>query len=121
MLAAAVQRAGLGDQLKQGKLTIFAPSDDAFRAAGYANVAAVNAAPAADLQRLLQYHVIASTVDASAFPTGVNTTYATLLPNTQPRQGSSLSIKQRLSRLIFLLRTGLFTSLTRCSLHLQSV
>ncbi|UFH52025.1 fasciclin domain-containing protein [Spirosoma sp. KNUC1025] len=83
MLSAAVQRAGLATSLGQGTLTVFAPTDDAFRAAGYADVNAVNAAQPADLQRLIQYHVLASRIDASAFPTAVNTTYQTLLADGQ--------------------------------------
>lgn len=78
-LAAAVQQAGLGADLKAGSLTIFAPSDDAFRAAGYASAAAVSAVPAADLKRILQYHVIGSQIDVAAFPTAVSTSYQTLL------------------------------------------
>ncbi|CCH52803.1 Transforming growth factor-beta-induced protein ig-h3 Short=Beta ig-h3 [Fibrisoma limi BUZ 3] len=82
-LAAAINRAGLGADLSQGLLTVFAPSDDAFRAAGFANVAAINAAQPADLKRILQYHVIGSRIDKSAFPTAVNTSYQTLLPNAR--------------------------------------
>jgi len=82
-LAAAINRAGLGADLSQGLLTVFAPSDEAFRAAGFANVAAVNAAQPADLKRILQYHVIGSRIDKSAFPTAVNTSYQTLLPNAR--------------------------------------
>ena len=78
-LAAAIQQAGLTADLKAGSLTIFAPSDDAFKAAGYANAAAVSAVPAADLKRILQYHVIASQIDVAAFPTAVNTSYQTWL------------------------------------------
>ena len=82
-LNAAVQRAGLADNLKQGTLTVFAPTDDAFRAAGYADVNAINAAQPADLQRLLQFHTLASRIDAAAFPTAVSTTYQTLLADGQ--------------------------------------
>lgn len=78
-LAAAIQQAVLGADLKAGSLTIFAPSDDAFRAAGYANAAAVSALPAADIKRIVQYHVIGSQIDVAAFPTAVNTSYQTLL------------------------------------------
>lgn len=78
-LAAAVARAGVGTEFDKGELTLFAPSDDAFKAAGYTNAAAVSAAPAADLQRILRYHVIGSRIDAAAFPTNVNTSYQTTL------------------------------------------
>ncbi|MGF7215113.1 putative surface protein with fasciclin (FAS1) repeats [Spirosoma lacussanchae] len=82
-LTAAIAQAGLVADVNKGALTIFAPSDDAFRAAGYASVAAVSAAPAADLKRILQYHVIGSLIDLSSIPTRVNTSYQTTLPNTQ--------------------------------------
>jgi uncharacterized surface protein with fasciclin (FAS1) repeats len=78
-LAAAIARAGLGAEVDKGELTLFAPTDDAFKAAGYASAAAVSAAPAADLQRILRYHVIGSRIDAAGFPTNVNTSYQTTL------------------------------------------
>lgn len=78
-LSAAIARAGLEQDLRSGSLTIFAPSDDAFKAAGYASAAAVSAANAADLKRILQYHVLGSQIDQAAFPTAVNTSYQTTL------------------------------------------
>ncbi len=77
ILEAAIARAGLTDEINKGGLTLFAPTDEAFQAAGYANAAAVTAAPAADLQRILRYHIIGSVIDLSAFPTAVNTSYQT--------------------------------------------
>jgi len=82
-LSAAIAQAGLTTDFNKGGLTIFAPSDDAFRAAGYASVAAVSAAPAADLKRILQYHVVGSVIDLSAIPTGVNTSYQTTLADSR--------------------------------------
>ncbi|QJW89521.1 fasciclin domain-containing protein [Spirosoma taeanense] len=82
-LAAAIAQAGLTAELNKAALTIFAPSDDAFKAAGYASVAAVSAAPAADLQRLLRYHVIGSLIDLSSIPTKVNTSYQTTLADAR--------------------------------------
>lgn len=79
LLEAAIARAGLADAINKSGITLFAPSDDAFRAAGFANVAAINAAPAGDLQRILQYHLVGSVIDLSAFPTAVNTSYQTSL------------------------------------------
>ena len=78
-LEAAIARAGLTDEINKGGITLFAPSDDAFRAAGYATAAAVSAAPAADLQRILRYHIVGSVIDLSAIPTAVNTSYQTNL------------------------------------------
>ncbi|GAB4043522.1 fasciclin domain-containing protein [Spirosoma litoris] len=83
MLAAAVAKAGLGSELNKGELTVFAPTDDAFKAAGYATTTAINALPASDLQRILRYHVIGSRIDLGAFPTNVNTSYQTTLADSR--------------------------------------
>lgn len=79
LLRAAVQRAGLADALRGGTLTVFAPTDDAFRAAGFADVAAINAAPVADLTTILQYHVVASRLPAASVPAAQNTAVQSLL------------------------------------------
>lgn len=83
LLSAAIARAGLATEFNQSLITIFAPSDDAFRAGGYANEAAVSAAPVADLQRILRYHLVKSRIDQSAIPTRVNTVYETALTDNQ--------------------------------------
>lgn len=81
LLKAAIARAGIASEFNKGSVTVFAPSDDAFKAAGYANEAAVSAAPAATLERILRYHIINSRVDRSSIPTNVNTAYQTSLAN----------------------------------------
>ncbi|WP_019989868.1 fasciclin domain-containing protein [Rudanella lutea] len=59
LLEAAVIRAGLAGTLSNpGDFTVFAPTDDAFRAAGFPNEAAINSAPIPALRRILGYHVI---------------------------------------------------------------
>ncbi len=71
LLEAAVTRAGLTTVLSgTGPFTVFAPTDDAFRAAGYADVAAVTAAADTTLRRILQYHVVSGSVASSAIATG---------------------------------------------------
>jgi len=72
LLEAAVVRAGLADALATGSLTVFAPTDAAFKAAGFADVAAINATPVATLSAVLQYHVIGSKVTSSAIATADN-------------------------------------------------
>jgi len=72
LLEAAVVRAGLADALSTGSLTVFAPTDAAFRAAGFANVDAINSTPVATLQAVLQYHVIGSKINAAAIQSGDN-------------------------------------------------
>jgi len=97
-LEAAIARAGLTADFNKEGITIFAPSDDAFKAAGYANEAAVSAAPAADLQRILRYHVVGSRIDQSAIPSGVNTAYQTSLADNQisvyKTSASDISVNQ---------------------------
>ncbi|WP_266367044.1 fasciclin domain-containing protein [Tellurirhabdus rosea] len=69
LMRAAVTRAGLTDSLNRSNVTIFLPNDAAFRAAGFADAAAVNNASVSDLQRILRYHVVGSRVLPSAFET----------------------------------------------------
>lgn len=71
LLNAAVNRAGLASTLSgTGPFTVFAPTDDAFRAAGFGDAAAINAAPAATLTSILQYHVVSGSVASSAIAVG---------------------------------------------------
>lgn len=71
LLSAAVTRAGLGSTLSgAGPFTVFAPNDDAFRAAGFANAAAIEAVPVATLTNILLYHVASGSLPASAIPAG---------------------------------------------------
>lgn len=58
-LVAAVQRAGLGQALASGNFTVFAPTNAAFQAAGFASISAVQSADPAVLTRILTYHVLA--------------------------------------------------------------
>ncbi|KAB7732160.1 fasciclin domain-containing protein [Rudanella paleaurantiibacter] len=73
LLRAAVQRANLSDALKATNLTVFAPNDDAFKAAGFADIAAVNNAPVAQLERIVKYHLFNGIVKSDAPQLGANT------------------------------------------------
>ncbi|XWW48462.1 fasciclin domain-containing protein [Fibrella sp. USSR17] len=99
LLRAAVQRAGLADALRSGSLTVFAPTDAAFRAAGYADVAAINAASVASLTSLLQYHVVGSRITAANIPAAQNTAVPSLLTTNGTlyvsKVGSSVSVNGR--------------------------
>lgn len=71
LLNGAINRAGLTTTLSgTGPFTLFAPTDDAFRAAGFADAAAINAAPVERIQQLVQYHLIGVSLPLSAMPIG---------------------------------------------------
>lgn len=76
ILRAAVIKAGLADALRAGSLTVFAPTDDAFRNAGIQNVDNLTAA---QLTPILQYHVLNSRVPSANINTANNTPVQTLL------------------------------------------
>ena len=85
LLEAAVTRAGLAGTLSgTGPFTVFAPTDDAFRASGFADAAAINNAPVATLTNILLYHVVSGTaVTSAAIPTA-QTAYPTSLSGNAP-------------------------------------
>lgn len=65
-LVAAVQRAGLLAAISApGKYTVFAPTNAAFRAAGFYSAADINAAPQDVITAVVKYHVLATNVFAS--------------------------------------------------------
>lgn len=78
---AALNRASLGDSIKRSNITVFVPNDAAFRAAGFADIAAINAAPIATVQNLLRYHITRANLAPSAFETTGNAT-ATSMGNS---------------------------------------
>ncbi len=77
-LVAAVTKANLGATLSgAGPFTVFAPTNNAFRAAGFPTIASIQAADATTLTSILTYHVIGARVFSSdlvngAMPTTVN-------------------------------------------------
>lgn len=77
LLAAAV-KAGLDGALAgTAPLTVFAPTNNAFRAAGYATAASVSAEDAGTLSSILLYHILDGTVKAAAVPAGPNASVTT--------------------------------------------
>ncbi|GAB3886751.1 fasciclin domain-containing protein [Spirosoma agri] len=79
----ALRQSGLSGPLsQQGTYTVFAPTDAAFRAFGYADTNAIKAAPVSLLTAVMQYHVLTSRLDASAIPTAVNSPVQTLSGGT---------------------------------------
>lgn len=81
ILLAAVVKAGLATAVSQpGKFTVFAPTNAAFRAAGFANAAAIDAAPQATIEAVVKQHVLNTNVFASDLTEGATPT--TLQANT---------------------------------------
>ena len=67
VLEAAVVKAGLTGALSGGTLTVFAPDNSAFAAAGITETT-INSLPAPALDSILKYHVLGSKVMASGVP-----------------------------------------------------
>lgn len=82
-LTAAVNKAGLVNALNESnkpELTLFAPTNDAFKAAGYNSIADLAAIPNSTLTKVLLYHVLPNKVLASEIPQASNTSVVTLNP-----------------------------------------
>jgi uncharacterized surface protein with fasciclin (FAS1) repeats len=72
LLEAAVLHAGVAEALKSPSITVFAPTDAAFKAAGFATADAIKAADKTVIANILTYHVVPSLVPASAIATKDN-------------------------------------------------
>lgn len=71
LLVAAVTKAGLVGAISgAGNLTVFAPTNAAFRAAGFPNAAAIDAAPTATVLTIVSRHVVNTNVFASDLTEG---------------------------------------------------
>jgi uncharacterized surface protein with fasciclin (FAS1) repeats len=84
-LTAAVNKAGLVDALNvwgKTNLTLFAPTNDAFIAAGFKSLSDLAAVPDSTLKAVLLYHVLNGETKAAAIPQAANTPVNTL--NGQP-------------------------------------
>jgi uncharacterized surface protein with fasciclin (FAS1) repeats len=68
-----VQQAGLGDALAAGELTVFAPTDDAFKAVPAATLDKLSKDPEA-LKSVLTYHVLPSKVTSAKIDTNASLT-----------------------------------------------
>lgn len=77
VLNAAIAKAGLAPALSQGTLTVFAPTDAAFKAVGI-DAAVLNSATSADLTKILQNHVLAMRTSSASIPAAENTEVTTL-------------------------------------------
>ena len=104
LLEAAVVKAGLATTLSgTGPFTVFAPTDDAFRAAGFADVTAINSFTNTDaLRNILLYHVVSGNYTAASLPTSQTalptslsangTVYVSKAASTSGTTGTNLSI-----------------------------
>lgn len=74
-LLAAIVKAGLIQTVNDPKanLTLFAPTDDAFRAAGFKSVHDIKDVPEATLKAILLYHVLGSKIKSTQIPLAANT------------------------------------------------
>lgn len=70
LLRAAMIYAEVGDVLKGGNLTLFAPNDAAFQASGLATPGAITAYSKDQMRAILLYHVLGGPVLASTIPSG---------------------------------------------------
>lgn len=79
-LAAALAHTGLTSTLStlSSSYTLFAPTDDAFKAAGFLTIQDVMKAPKEVLTPILLYHVLGAKVLASQVPAGPNAAVKTL-------------------------------------------
>jgi uncharacterized surface protein with fasciclin (FAS1) repeats len=79
-LAVALARTGLTSTLStlSSNYTLFAPTDDAFKAAGFKTIQDVVKAPKEVLTPILLYHVLGAKVLAAQVPTGPNAAVETL-------------------------------------------
>lgn len=68
---AALQHTGLTDALKTGTFTVFAPSDEAFKAAGIADAAGVTSQSAEAVRLLLRNHIINENLPKANMKLGV--------------------------------------------------
>ena len=84
-LTAAINKAGLvnalNDKTKEG-LTLFAPANDVFMAAGFKSLADLAKIPDSTLTKILLYHVLGTKTLAAQIPQTSNSEVITL--NTQP-------------------------------------
>lgn len=72
LLRVAIAQAGVSDAFKDGNLTLFAPTDSAFQAAGLGTIDAIRAVPPEQMRTLVLYHLLTGSVMASAIPSGMN-------------------------------------------------
>jgi uncharacterized surface protein with fasciclin (FAS1) repeats len=93
LLRAAVTKAGLGNALSSGSLTVFAPNNAAFQDAGLTE-AAINNLTQAQAAAVLQYHVVDGRQTAASLPSGDNSAVTALSGGTLyvTKNGNNVSV-----------------------------
>ena len=94
-LKAAVLKAGIETTLNTSPatLTVFAPTNDAFKAAGFATEAAVTAADVPTLQAILKNHILSTNRQAASFVNGeIITNNLNLQPLVVSKNGAVVTI-----------------------------
>lgn len=110
-LRRALRITGLSTQLNQsGNYTLYAPTDNAFRAFGFADTSALTTTLAPVISQVLQYHLLPSKVETSGITAGTNVPQTTALSNTSvyttkagsatSTSGSSTSISVNGARIV---------------------
>ncbi|QJD77796.1 fasciclin domain-containing protein [Spirosoma rhododendri] len=73
LLRAATNYAAFGGAFKSANMTLLAPNNDAFVAAGLGSEAAIRALPQAQVRALLTHHMLYAPLSTSAIPSGQTT------------------------------------------------
>lgn len=77
-LSAAIEHAGLSAEYSTGAYTLFAPTNDAFKAAGYPSISDINAEDPDVLADIIYYHTIDDVIKVDDLLPGPNVPYETL-------------------------------------------
>jgi uncharacterized surface protein with fasciclin (FAS1) repeats len=72
LLRAAMRHAGVGDALKGGNITFFAPTNAAFQAAGLPTESAITALPRTQVAQTILYHILGAPILSTSLPEGLN-------------------------------------------------
>lgn len=72
MLRAAIDHAGIRDAFKTSTVTIYAPSDEGFKAAGFADASAITALPPEEVRALLTNHIMIGKITKEKMALGLN-------------------------------------------------
>lgn len=72
LLRVAITHGAVSDALKDGNLTLFAPTDSAFLALGLGSLGAIVAMPKEQVRAMVLYHALYGSVASARIPSGLN-------------------------------------------------